>query len=276
MPTIKNVFVIGNGFDLSLGLPTSYTDFLKSNFFTENIGTSELFRYLHEKASIEKWVDIEAELANISKNGNKDPNFLSDYKRLCDSLTDYIKSIDINKINRDSPAYKLLSTHYKPSESYIANFNYTNTVQFILKELSVEAEDIDGSVHHIHGECHRRNIIFGVDDRARIHPDHVFLYKSTANHDGGRGIKGALRDAKRIFFFGHSLGESDHMYLEDLFLKLGVSENNVELHFYHYGETGLHELHKQLHKLTSHNVSQLKSNSIFQASDTSLSAKPCA
>lgn len=269
MQTIKNVFVIGNGFDLSLGLPTSYTDFLKSNFFTKNIGTSELFRHIHEKANLEKWVDIEAELANISQKGNNNPNFLRDYKLLCRSLSDYVESIDINTINRGSPAYKLLSSYYKPSESYVANFNYTNTVQFILKELLIEAEDIDSSVHHVHGECCHRNIIFGVNDDAKIHHDHVFLYKSTSNHDGGRGIKRALKNAKRIFFFGHSLGESDHMYLEDFFSRSRVLENNVELHFYHYGETGFHELHKQLHKLTSNSVSMLKSNNIFHANDTS-------
>lgn len=175
MQPIKNVFVIGNGFDLSLGLPTSYADFLKSDLFTKHVESSELFRHIQEKSNLEKWVDIEAELANISIKGNNNGNFLHDYKCLCDSLSNYIESIDTYNINRDSPAYKLLNSYYEPSNSYIANFNYTNTIQLILKELSIETKEINESVHHTHGECRNRNIIFGVNDRARIHPDHVFF-----------------------------------------------------------------------------------------------------
>lgn len=270
MSARKNVFIIGNGFDLSLGLPTSYTDFIKSEFFTNHLYDSELFKHFHEKINIEKWVDIEAELVNISKKGNNNPNFFQDYKLLCNSLSNYIESINIEKINRNSSAYKLLSTHYDESESYVGNFNYTNTVKFILQELSIHDEYIDNSVHHIHGNCQNKNIIFGVNDNARVDPDHVFLYKSTSNHDGGRGIKNALKAASRVFFFGHSLAESDHMYLADFFRDLYVFEKNIELHFFHYGETGYHDLHRRLHDLTSRNVSELKSRNIFHAHDTSL------
>lgn len=272
MQAIQNVFVIGNGFDLSLGLPTSYGDFIKSSQFTTHLASSKLFRHIHDKAYLERWVDIEAELADISQNETDDPNFLQDYKSLCASLSSYINSIDISKMNKTSPAYDLFRSNYRPSESYVANFNYTNTVQFILNELSIEKEEIDSCVHHIHGECRNNSIIFGVNDDAKVNPEHVFLYKSTANQDGGRGIKQALKNASRIFFFGHSFGESDHMYLEDLFLNLRLQEMNVELHFYHYGEAGYLDLHKKFQLLTSNNVSNFKSNNYFNAHDTSISA----
>lgn len=270
MPSRKNVFIIGNGFDLSLGLPTSYTDFIKSDIFKKHLDNSELFKHFYEKINIEKWVDIEAELVNISKKGNNNPKFLDDYKLLCRILCEYIESIGIENINRKSPAYELLRSHYNTSESYIANFNYTNTVQFILNELTISDVDITDSVHHIHGDCLSKNIVFGVNDNARIDANHVFLYKSTSNHDGGRGIKNALKAASRVFFFGHSLAESDRMYLVDFFRDLYVFENDIELHFFHYGETGYHDLHKSLHELTSNNVSELKSRNTFHVHDTSL------
>lgn len=269
MQNVKNIFVIGNGFDLSLGLPTAYPDFLNSDFFKKNLESCELFNQINEKANLEKWIDVEAELAKISKKNENNPNFLRDYKLLCNCLSEYIDSQPIESINRESPAYNLLKTHYSPSNSFIANFNYTNTVQFILNELSVPLNAIDASVCHVHGQSSKKNLIFGVDDNARIHEDHTFLYKSTLNSDGGRDVKHALENTNRVFFFGHSLGESDNMYFEQFFMLNCMYNKQVELHFYYYSETGLFELHKQLHRLTGSQVCKLKGNNIFYVHDTS-------
>lgn len=266
---INDVFVIGNGFDLSLGLPTSYFDFIGSTNFLKHLDGSELFCYIHEKAHLQRWIDVESELAVFSKKTNESSKFLEEYRSLCNSLSEYIGSIDLAAINRNSPAYNLLREFYSPSGSYIANFNYTGAVQYILKELGHVDENIRNSVHHVHGECQDGNIIFGVDDRARINPDHVFLYKSTLNHTGGRSFKQALKSARRIFFFGHSLGESDHMYFNDLFYDLRLRDVSAELHFFCYGESGRLELHKQLHKLTSSEVAELKAKNAFHVHDVS-------
>ena len=69
----KLVLVIGNGFDLDLGLPTSYQDFLKSldfkllldpvnmkssyGYYIED--SENLFHYLNQKYQCQNWIDIE-------------------------------------------------------------------------------------------------------------------------------------------------------------------------------------------------------------------------
>ena len=272
MQPINKVFIIGNGFDLSLGLPTSYADFIRSPHFLKNLPNSDLFEHIKNKAALENWIDIEAELAVVSISEKIDPYFFDDYKLLCSSLSDYMNSIDISTINTESPAYQMLSQNYSQTTSYVANFNYTNTVQYILKSISVPDNEIAISTQHIHGECRNGNIIFGVDDHARTNPAHIFLYKSTSNHSGGRGIKNALKTATQIFFFGHSLGESDHMYLRDFFSRLISLDRDIHLHFYCYGEAGFHDLHKQLRKLTGNNVSTLKSNNSFNIYNTKSTA----
>lgn len=272
MQPINKVFIIGNGFDLSLGLPTSYADFIRSPHFLKNLPHSYLFKHIKNKAELERWIDIEAELAVVSMNEAIDRYFFDDYKLLCSSLSDYINSIDTSTINTKSPAYRMLSQNYTPETSYVANFNYTNTVQYILKSISVSDHEIAIRTQHIHGECRNGNIIFGVDDQARINPAHIFLYKSTSNHSGGRGIKKALKTATQIFFFGHSLGESDHMYLREFFSRLVSIDKDIDLHFYHHGEAGFIDLHKQLRKLTDNSVSILKSNNSFNIYDTKSTA----
>lgn len=81
----NNVFIVGNGFDLALGLPTRYSDFANSNFWpvSENAEQkrdylaqkkyTSLEAYLDDKRNMETWFDLEQELYNYArkpKNGS--------------------------------------------------------------------------------------------------------------------------------------------------------------------------------------------------------------
>ena len=62
------IIIIGNGFDLSLGLKTSYKDFIESDSFTLLLKKeNSLTIYLNGKQEINNWVDIEKELTEYSK-----------------------------------------------------------------------------------------------------------------------------------------------------------------------------------------------------------------
>lgn len=60
----KKVFIIGNGFDLSLGWLTRYSDYASNREFWPfaNEQNSGLAQHLYAKAKLEKWLDIEHEL----------------------------------------------------------------------------------------------------------------------------------------------------------------------------------------------------------------------
>jgi hypothetical protein len=261
----NSVFIIGNGFDISLGLKTRYRDYVESPYFNDHLGKGKiLFEHLHVVNLESRWIDIELELAALSRNTN-DPNFLEQYSELAFSLCSYIKSLN-TELDANSRAYKFLRDNYTP-DSKILNFNYSNTIEVALRQLGYPV-NLD-SIHYIHGNAESNNIIFGVDDAANINQNHAFLYKSTSNHFNGRHVDSILHSAPSIFFFGHSLGESDHMYFRNFFSSLWTQALNRNLHFYHYRDEGLYELHKQLHILTQHNVSRMKSLNEFKAIDTS-------
>lgn len=84
---MSHVFIIGNGFDLNLGLDTSYKDFIESSFFTRNLGENglSLFNHLNE-VSKSNWIDIEKELAIYSNKGKGNQSFLIEYEQLCEEL----------------------------------------------------------------------------------------------------------------------------------------------------------------------------------------------
>lgn len=266
---MSNVYIIGNGFDLNLGLKTSYRDFLHSDFFTKNVGVgNELFDYLNELNNGSNWVDIEKELENYSMNKSGDSKFLSDYKRLCESLKKYIKSIDISSMDHNSEAYKLFSSNELGRDFTVVNFNYTDSVLHILKSNGYP-DTVSDNILHVHGSAEIDEIIFGVDDKARISDQHTFLYKSTSSLYDGKSCIDALEGFQSLHIFGHSLGESDHMYFR-FFLNLTLRaalEDVKEINIYHYDDGAKYALYKQLHTLTHNDVSGLKNKTKFKDID---------
>ena len=81
--TPKNTcIIIGNGFDINLGLPTSYTDFVKSTHFNDMVKRgNELAKYLKSKFELQNWIDIENELKTYSLE-RSDASFKSNYELL--------------------------------------------------------------------------------------------------------------------------------------------------------------------------------------------------
>ncbi|TDR31980.1 AbiH family protein [Hydromonas duriensis] len=91
---MERILIIGNGFDLDLGLKTSYQDFLRSESksFENLIATQNvLARYLNYKNEIQNWVDVEHELKNYANDLYKKPdalqNFLKREKYITENIT---------------------------------------------------------------------------------------------------------------------------------------------------------------------------------------------
>lgn len=84
-------YIIGNGFDLCLGLNTRYSDFY--DYYQNQLSPSEEVKQL--KANIdrnkENWADLELALGEYTPNF-KDSNSATEVmKDLCDHLTEYLK-----------------------------------------------------------------------------------------------------------------------------------------------------------------------------------------
>ena len=128
----KIVCVLGNGFDIDLGLPTKYTDYMNSPYFQDylvdnNYGTPEnpgvsLFKHFNNIHTEQRWIDIEKELSIMSLDksklrASKYNDLLSDsivekyeegFKLLHETLTKYLKNLNYFKIDRSSYAAQFL------------------------------------------------------------------------------------------------------------------------------------------------------------------------
>jgi Bacteriophage abortive infection AbiH len=94
-----DVIIIGNGFDLNLGFKTTYTDFVKSEFFQYLINSNnKLASHLFAHHNLKNWIGIEEELIQYSKIALQPvvlESIEKEYIDLCKSLILYLKSIQI-------------------------------------------------------------------------------------------------------------------------------------------------------------------------------------
>ena len=109
----KNSLIIGNGFDIDLGLNTRFSDFANAkDFWPENDG-SKLSAYLESKKSVEKWFNLEGALREYAMsvsgefgvgprtNSEGDAADFAYFEKVRLGLMDYLTiSISINSLLR--------------------------------------------------------------------------------------------------------------------------------------------------------------------------------
>lgn len=235
------MLVIGNGFDLDLGLPTRYADFAASEFwpFKEPIlrrapngqRIDSLHDVMHQASIQSTWFDIEALLeshANFNgKWSDSKFNFAigeaekyrieqdeADYNLLVEKLTDYLNSIDLSRARKDSIAGQVFSRAIHAGLLYgrIYSFNYTN-LNYLAQEL-----DEPSYFHymHMHGSL-KKGIILGIESGRDFYPAYRYMCKEYNEHYKSRDLKAALERANHVIIFGHSLSEIDEHYFKRFF-----------------------------------------------------------
>lgn len=253
----NTAIIIGNGFDINLGLPTGYENFIGSSQFELLINKgNQLAVHLKNNYNLKNWIDIEKELSLYSMDGATE-SYKKEYEDLSASLTDYINNIDYSKMKNHGAAYDFMQQVSKCKGFIILDFNYTKSIRLLLSDFGLSDERIEMCHLKVHGEAEKRNIVFGVEDKAPIKPEHVFIRKAYNKSFRALDFTELYRNVNSVMFFGHSLGESDHTYFNELFqnscLHVGgtlQSTYRKKFHFFHYKEDGYYRLMQQLDTLT--------------------------
>lgn len=192
------LFLIGNGFDLNLGMKTRYSDFYK--FYTSIKSGRSLIESLKNEidGNIKNWSDLELELGNYTKNLNSEEEFTEVYEDLGDRLAEYLQKIeenfDFDKIEKTKlneylsfPDNSLLAadrvelnafrSKFKNSQLNVnvITFNYTKSFEKLVgyenKKLNIGSYNNQPialqRIEHIHGYMNSR-MIMGVNDVSQI------------------------------------------------------------------------------------------------------------
>lgn len=198
---MQTVFLIGNGFDVNLGLKTRYAEFYEYylNIPTENKNIRNLKEHLRENKS-DFWSDLEIALGKYTAELSSFEQMEEVYDDINNEMQRYISSIENMSLPKDIDI-ELFKNNISSPESFLSpaevsrikmvyenlvrtnhfidiiNFNYTSTIdkilgydsQFLTIAPSIynsSLKTIVRSVIHIHGAIN--DPILGVDNVSQI------------------------------------------------------------------------------------------------------------
>lgn len=255
-----NVFIIGNGFDLDLGLPTKYSDFAKSDYWPASApkmfihndpaqSNSGLFntytinnpiqleKAIEDAKNKETWFDLEGELLDYSKQYElNDPNYtrfsrespnevknnVDYFNKLRDSLNKYIQDVEMNhEIRTECIARNVLDAIVRNGNfGRIYSFNYTD-LKSIAGKLRIAWEF---NYTHLHGNVSDRSIILGVDE-TKLRKGYESFHKSSSRYYRSHDLYNSLAAAREIVIFGLSFGSIDYSYFDRFFKQISEGES---------------------------------------------------
>ena len=190
-------FILGNGFDLNLGMKTKYTD-MYNGYVNEPsiIGYIINFKkHLKEQApAFEKWGDFEMAMAEYAKTLSSEQELVGcvrdfkrylvehlgrEYERLKNAIFEIQNTSEINR-NLSGSFYRFYSGLSKNDinsiDRYINNrlieiniitFNYTNSMEVLLDHSTIPTRSSINAPIHIHGSLDE-NVVLGVDNQEQL------------------------------------------------------------------------------------------------------------
>lgn len=274
-----SVLLIGNGFDLDLGMKTSYKDFANSKLwpFNSPIYGKGLGEFLNKIKETERWLDLENELANYAKTVSSD-NLSNeqlirfdneDFNLLVSKLKMYLQSEqqDLHKNAHECKAKYILSEFSKKGNYFIHSFNYTS-IYYIAQELGIRLDK--GRIEYIHGTLEHNDLILGTGENKNLPDEYDWLYKTFNKNYSSNNLADSLANADEICIFGHSLGENDFDYFKPFFQKISqhtdltyhnqMTDRRLKLTIYTKNEESEIDLKRKISKLTDNHLLDLYTN----------------
>lgn len=271
------VFIIGNGFDLDLGLKTKYIDFWKSEQFAEyrNI-YSGLIYFLNNKANDHStWFDIEAlmrEYVHTEDNFgrmNTQANYAEhdklQFEQIRNSLAAYLeKEVNVRKLNESSSAAQVLRVVVEVGFESIYTFNYTDLHKIAEKLVITQPFDYQD----IHGRSSDTSLILGINDTVNVVENYEFAYKTFSPYYHSVPLKFDLEDADEVVIFGLAMGDIDYPYFQDFFRNLCDPENSRKnakrVTIFTYDESSRIDILRQLRVMNEKRVNYMFGQNEFE------------
>ena len=234
----KKILIIGNGFDLDIGMKTRYRDFMESEIWKiakehDDVLSYGILNYLEEKNRLETWFDVENELLNyaleISEGMYRSPHNedRAGFELFKNKLKEYLqREQDTFKTRVGSTAVASMS--HILCNGYFTNiysFNYTDLSKFLSRfniSLSIP-------ITHMHGSLDKHdNIVLGIETDKTINNDYKFLFKTNSRNYTSNNLNESMDEANEIVFWGHSINGMDFPYFKDFFMKQSqLSEGTI-------------------------------------------------
>ncbi|MGM9783658.1 MAG: AbiH family protein [Candidatus Cryptobacteroides sp.] len=223
----ETLLIIGNGFDLDLGLKTGYKDYVNSDkwpFKHCSILSPRLGSYLRRKTLVH-WYDVESVMEQYCSRTSRANKLRMNWKpfvnkvreddeKLRNGLVEYLIEAENGELNKESIAATILKKCCESIEpATIYSFNYTD-LESIAKRLNIE---LNYSPKYVHGTLKNKDIVLGFSETKDIVPELSFMCKSHRDTYSHTPLIRDISKFSNIIFFGLSFGEIDYGYFKDFF-----------------------------------------------------------
>lgn len=263
---MKTLVIIGNGFDLNLGIKSSYRHFIESEDCRTLLakGYNHILKTIMGKYNLHNWVDIEEELKAIAKTGSnlkvkEGIDFFADYREIVHALEIYLSNAQKKcELKKNSVAACLLNLigDY-PNEFDVFSFNYTNLGE-LYDKISPHRYI---SFSQVHGNLEDHSIILGFEDDVEGIEDYSYMIKSFNSNYESKHLRQALMNAREIIIFGYSLGSTDYQYFSEFFKtksSFGLSSSeSVRISIVTANESSKIAIMKQLRRMNNNRTNIL-------------------
>lgn len=241
------LYIIGNGFDINLGLKTSYQDFY--NYYIGLPSSNNVIAKLKEHLTAYRyttWADMELGLGHYTREVGS----WREMETVCHDLSynmrvfllplqkGFVPSPEERKRMTDfllAPQSGLYIGGVRAVSSFmtvdkeinVINFNYTKTFErlcgYASSYLSLSPKAVLRLVYHIHQSLDNTDVIIGVNDDNQIDNKEIIcpeledlMVKPHINNQLGTLVDnecvGMINQANLFCLFGVSLGESDNIW----------------------------------------------------------------
>ena len=238
----KTIYILGNGFDLDIGLKTSYKDFIENTYKGNKPEyTNQLIDDMVKAYNDANWIDIEAFLRSYALSYNEkdieDRCIKTEYEKLSRDLNYYMSvekhgNRDIyNRVQykKSSAAMKLLSeiANMPTNDFHIYSFNYTD-LNAICNSSNINRID-NNHITYVHGTAtssypgRMPPIILGIDEIDVKKAFYCMIKPYNSNYQSG--IIKSLQEAEHVIFFGVGFGITDAPYFKGFFS--GICEGKL-------------------------------------------------
>ncbi len=261
---MNTLYLFGNGFDLNIGLKTSYSDFYK-NAYQPKTDDHESIKKIKEtiKDDVKSWSDLELKFGDYTSQIKTPDEFDLIFDDIRLKLSAYLdsefSSFNFSQIDKKkfldhlikpyeflpNGERELFETTYNNSNNTIniITFNYTKSFEEIIdykeskliRETSKQLWNL-GKIEHIHGLTNDR-FILGVNDISQISNNSFrenedikyslikpLLNEQTQNHSEKR-CEYYINNANLICLFGLSIGDTDKYWWNIIGRNLRRNEN---------------------------------------------------
>ena len=263
------VYLIGNGFDLNLGLKTSYSNFYKY-YIAKKCNNDSIISFKNLLTESGLWSDMEKALGVLSAKFESPDEYRLIYNDVNNSLREYIEAQNERLHFSEAASLKLLEYLANPKVDLtpatkdkltqyvnriggqwnvnVISFNYTYSFEQLLgdsigKNIGKNFQNTDTilrGIQHVHGRCDE-TILLGVNSESQIanasfRADSALvrrLVKPVSNKTIEENVDDKcadlIRNAHLIICFGLSFGETDRIWWDHI--KTALSLGRVLLIF---------------------------------------------